>query len=350
MSLKYLAFCSSLYEPCLPCRNISLNSFAYRRMLVAHHPRLTFHPFHIPQITAASCAQLLLITVAVIFMFSFDGRAQETSPAPSPTPSPSPAQIPTPTPSPTPTPTPSSAPSSSPVSTPSPLPSPSPRPAILKLRVEYESNGTKKSIGLKRFFLLRDDFEKQPASGATASPSRSAYYASIGASPALLAWLDANNCDFVYCREMQQGDLQVPEFRQAYERGLSRWRNPALALKWLTVNLPEPVRIGFYERRTPTIEKLAAAARSIATVVTSEKGIALLTGIVPGEYYVSNIVPVEINGTCVLWNHKITVPPGKTGKDVTIALGNDNSKAGICTVPQPSPSPTSPATTAGLKP
>jgi hypothetical protein len=204
-------------------------------------------------------------------------------------------------------------------------------------------NGAKQSVGLKRFFLLRDDFEKLP--GSTPAPSRSAYYAGIGASPAFLAWLNANNCDFVYCREMQESDLQVPEFRKAFQLGLNRWRNPALALKWLTVNLPEPVRIGYYGRRTPTVEKLAADARSVATVVTSEKGIALLTGIAPGEYYVSNIAPVEINGTCVLWNHKITVAPGKTGKDVTISLANDNSKATNCAVSRHSPTPASAATT-----
>jgi hypothetical protein len=54
-------------------------------------------------------------------------------------------------------------------------------------------------------------------------------------------------------------------------------------LKWLTVNLPEPVRIGYYVRRTPTVEKLAADARSVATVVTSEKGIALLTASRPAS-------------------------------------------------------------------
>jgi hypothetical protein len=231
-----------------------------------------------------------------------------------------------------------------PATTPSPTPSPSPaaapRPAVVKLRVELEINGVKQPVGLKRFFLLRDDFEKPAATTNTSSavnqttvPTRSAYYRSIGASPELLAWFDSNKCDYVYCREMRREDLRVPEFRKAYEQGQLKWRSPAISLKWLTMNLPDPIRIGYFKRRTPMIDVIATRARSVATVVTSEKGIALLTDIAPGEYYLSNILPVEIGGLCVVWNHKVTVPPGKTGKDTTFTLANDNSKSLPCVAP-----------------
>ena len=252
---------------------------------------------------------------------------------------------------------PSPDPTQTPAPAASPTPTPSPRPAIIKLRVEYEANSIKQPIGLKRFFLLRDDYEKLPATltASIGAPSRSAYYTGVGASQELLAWFAANNCDYVYCREMKQTDLQVPEFRQAYERGLRKWRDPEIALRWLTVNLPEPIRVGYYRQRTPTVETLAARSRVVAEVVTSEKGIALMTNIPPGEYYVSSILPIETGGACVLWHHKVTIPPGKTGKDTTLNLDNSNAKPRDCrivaqqqrveqtTTQTPSPAPSPPA-------
>lgn len=266
-------------------------------------------------------------------LFHFSASAQNTQPATSPTDN-TVTQIPaaTTTPNPSPTPTPSQSP------TPLASPTPAPRPAVVKLRVELETNGVKQPVGLKRFFLLRDDFEKPAATvsptpaaaNQSLVPTRTAYYRSVGASPELLAWFDANKCDYVYCREMRPDDLRVPEFRKAYEQGQLKWRSPAIAMKWLTMNLPDSIRTGYFKRRTPVIDDLALRARAVATIVTSEKGIALLTNVAPGEYYLSNILPIEINGVCVLWNHKVSVPPGKTGKDTTFILANDNSKSFSC--------------------
>ena len=276
----------------------------------------------------------LLTYLVCVVLFQFSVSAQNTQPVHS---SPESAVSQTPaTPATTSSPTPSASPTAV------------PRPAVVKLRVELEINGVKQPIGLKRFFLLRDDFEKSAATTDSTSavnrspvPTRSAYYRSVGASPELLAWFDANKCDYVYCREMRQEDLRVPEFRKAYEQGQLKWRSPAISLKWLTMNLPDPIRIGYFKRRTPLIDVLATRARSVATVVTSEKGIALLANIAPGEYYLSNILPLEIGGLCVVWNHKVTIPPGKTGKDTTFVLANDNSKSSQCVAPRLGQTPAS---------
>lgn len=294
---------------------------------------------------ALSCTRFLTYSICFVLL-QFSVYAQNTQPAPSspesvvpqnPAPATTTSSSPTPTPSPSPT--------------PSASPTPAPRPAVVKLRVELETNGVKQSVGLKRFFLLRDDFEKPAATVGAAAPAvanqsavptRSAYYRSVGASPELLAWFDANKCDYVYCREMRPDDLRVPEFRKAYEQGQLKWRSPSIAMKWLTMNLPDSIRTGYLKRRTPVIDDVAMRARAVATVVTSEKGIALLTNVAPGEYYLSNILPFEIGGLCVLWNHKVTVPPGKTGKDTTFLLANDNSKSFPCVVPraEQTPAPT----------
>jgi hypothetical protein len=167
--------------------------------------------------TVLSCARLLFILVLLAFSFCINGFAQETSPTPPPTASPTPS----------PSPSPSQSPSPRRRLLPHLLlclrlhrrhqPSASPRPAILKLRVEYELNGAKQSVGLKRFFLCARRFREVARFNSGSLTFR--ILRRHRRKPPLLAWLDANNCDFVYCREMQESDLQVPEFRKAYERG-----------------------------------------------------------------------------------------------------------------------------------
>ncbi len=254
-------------------------------------------------------------------------------------------------------------PTASPSPQASPSPAASPRPATIKLRAELTVDKKKTPIKLKRFFLLRKDVEtintgtNQSLLFTGALLSRTAYYTRAGASPQLIAWLQNNDCDTPYCREFNRDDLTVPEFRLAYNRGLTLYKNDeAQALKWLTVNLPDSLRIGYYNLKAPRTEDFARQAGIAAAVVTNEKGIAYLPNIPPGDYYVSNVMPLEIVGapatppaagstaqadmtspslTCVLWNIKVKVPPGKIGKEVTFTLGDANVKQLNCDASAP---------------
>ncbi len=188
--------------------------------------------------------------------------------------------------------------------------------------------------------------------------SRTAYYTRVGASPQLIAWLQKNDCDTPYCREFNRDDLIVPEFSAAYKRGLKLYKNDEVqALKWLTVNLPAPLRIGYYNLKAPRTEAFARQAEIVAEIVTNKDGEAYLPNIPPGDYYVSNVVPLEIVGalaippqaagstgqagtpspglTCVLWNIKIKVPPGKIGAEKSFTLGDDNVKRLNCEASAP---------------
>ena len=234
---------------------------------------------------------------------------------------------------------------------------------MVKLVAALTVYGKKTPVKLKRFFLLRKDVEmantgtNQSVLVNGAALSRTAYYTRVGASPQFVAWMQKNDCDTPYCREFNRDDLSVPEFSAAYERGLKLYRNDeAQALKWLTVNLPAPLRVGYYNLKAPRTETFARQAGLAAVVVTNEKGVAYLPNITPGDYYVSNIMPLEVVGapatppaagntsqasttslSCIIWNEKVIVPPGKTGKEatITVTLGDNNAKRINCDASSP---------------
>lgn len=234
---------------------------------------------------------------------------------------------------------------------------------MVKLVAALTVDGKKTPIKLKRFFLLKKDVETLNTGSnesllvSGASLSRTAYYTRAGASPQFIQWLQKNDCDTPYCREFTSSDLSVPEFSAAHKRGLKLYKNDeAQALKWLTVNLPAPLRVGYYNLKAPRTETLARQAGLAAVVVTNEKGVAYLPNITPGDYYVTNIMPLEVVGalptppadakanqantsalTCIFWNVKVTVPPGKTGKEAsaTVTLGDNNTKRLNCNASSP---------------
>src|SRR3979490_2934704 len=77
---------------------------------------------------------------------------------------------------------------------------------VLRLKVKYKSGEATKELPRKRFFLVKGNLEenrgliekiKQPV-----TLSRECYYRSKGASEALIKWLNENDCESVYCREI----------------------------------------------------------------------------------------------------------------------------------------------------
>jgi hypothetical protein len=126
----------------------------------------------------------------------------------------------------------------------------------------------------------------------------------------LIKWLDDNDCDSVYCREIEEkylsGSEAVPEFQTAYNQGLRDFKTPQLARRWLTVNLPPDLRDGFYNEKQRVITNLitqaeAATRTRVMSVMTDRKGTAYLTDIEPGTYTISNLVGSETEKTNILW-------------------------------------------------
>jgi hypothetical protein len=197
---------------------------------------------------------------------------------------------------------------------------------VIRLRVRVGSDdGTKaKGLARKRFVLIKgslaenkdlmdkllQNIEQRPV------VSRDCYYRSIGASEALIAWLKQSDCESVYCREVEQKDVEgttaVPEFRQAMIAGEKEYGNRELARKWLSVNLAENIKSGFYKERQRDLLAMLKQAeeQSIAkvlSVMTDRNGTAYFTDIEPGVYVISNMLPTEVGPAAELWRCEVNV-------------------------------------------
>jgi hypothetical protein len=185
---------------------------------------------------------------------------------------------------------------------------------VIRLKVKYKTGDVTKELPRKRFFLIKGTLEENKSLieriKQTDPMSRECYYLSKGASPALIKWLNDNDCDSVYCREIEEryvsGSEAVPEFQAAYNQGLRDFKTPQLARRWLTVNLPADIRDGFYNEKQRVITNLITQAETATTtkvmsVMTDRKGTAYLTDIEPGTYTISNLVGSETGRSNILW-------------------------------------------------
>src|SRR5258708_18137916 len=128
---------------------------------------------------------------------------------------------------------------------------------VIRLKVKYKTGDGTKELPRKRFFLIKGSLEENKSliEKIKQAPirSRECYYRGQGASEALIKWLRENDCDSVYCREIEErylsGNDAVPEFHAAYNQGFREFKTPELARRWLTFNLPAEIREGFYKRK-----------------------------------------------------------------------------------------------------
>jgi hypothetical protein len=167
-----------------------------------------------------------------------------------------------------------------------------------------------KPLQRKRFYLLERDVTKDGSFSAASAPKRDDFLA--GASAELRAWLKKYDCDSLYCPEYEAGYEEavktVPEFKAAYDEGMKKYKNPKLALRWVTVNFPlKNVRTEYYNRKKAWLDAAAQKGGGVMSVMTDEKGVAYFTGVKLRTYYVSNLVPLEDGN--VLWNCEVAVPP-----------------------------------------
>src|SRR6185503_18097565 len=100
--------------------------------------------------------------------------------------------------------------------------------------------------------------------------SRDCYYRSIGASEALIAWLKQSDCESVYCREVEPKDIDgteaAPEFQHAVMRGEKEFGSRDLARKWLTVNLKDELRSGYYTLQQRGLQSLLQLAEETSKI------------------------------------------------------------------------------------
>ena len=214
---------------------------------------------------------------------------------------------------------------------------------VLRLRVRVKVGDSTKGLSRKRFFLIKGSLEqnKQVVEAIERRPmiSRDCYYRSAGASEALIKWLKENDCESVYCREIQADDLEgagtVPEFVTAVSAGEKEFGSRDLARKWLTVNLPEKLRSGFYKSRQNDLQSSLKQAEEISgakvlSVMTDRNGTAYFTDLEPGIYTLTNILATELGTSAALWNCEVPVKPDDRAFEKPYLIMNRKDKNVKC--------------------
>lgn len=214
---------------------------------------------------------------------------------------------------------------------------------VLRLRVRVKLENATRGLARKRFYLIKGSLEQNKAlvEMMQRQPliTRDCYYRQAGASKELVNWLKENDCESVYCRELEAEDVEgpqaVPEFANALAAGEKSLGSRTLARKWLTVNLPEKLRDGFYrERQTEiaaVIQQAETAARAkVLSVMTDRNGTAYFTELEPGSYILSNVVGTEIGANVARWNCEVQVKPGDLATEKPFLISNRNDKNVKC--------------------
>jgi hypothetical protein len=185
---------------------------------------------------------------------------------------------------------------------------------VVRLKVRYKSGQGTKDLPRKRFFLIKGSLDENGSLiekiKLTDVTSRQCFYRRLGASDNLIKWLNDNDCDSIYCREIEEkylnGSEAVPEFQKAFEAALAELKNREVARRWLPNYLSPEIRSGFYDQKQKAVAALvseaeAATKTSIMSIMTDRKGTAYLTNIEPGTYTISNLVGSETEKTSILW-------------------------------------------------
>jgi hypothetical protein len=248
---------------------------------------------------------------------------------------------------------------------------PSPLKSLLgsvKFTAQVEINGKTEKLDRKRFYLIRGSRQQNSALLKTLSEtivtSRDCYYADLRRSGRKISedffcWLKTNDCESPYCREIKTKEeaLSVPEFALAYNKGLREYGRSTLALKWLTTNLPDDIRNGYYEQQKPALKKLvdlarfygqeatkvkkgsAASGEGFQSIMTDRLGGAFFLDVevVPPEnkktetYLITNLFPLVFGDTSYVWTCEVEIDPSKPQAQVVLKSEIGKKKCEVVT-------------------
>jgi hypothetical protein len=214
---------------------------------------------------------------------------------------------------------------------------------VLRLKVKVKTGDATRGLSRKRFFLTKGSLEQNKRLveeiERRAIVSRDCYYRSAGASEPFIKWLEENDCESVYCREVETKDVEgagsVPEFVAAVAVGEKQFGSRELGRRWLTVNLPEHLRSGFYSNRqnyllTSLMQAEQISGGKVLSVMTDRLGTAYFTDLEPGTYTLSSILPIEIGNMNLIWNCEVQVKQDERAFEKPYLLSNRKDKNVKC--------------------
>jgi hypothetical protein len=198
----------------------------------------------------------------------------------------------------------------------------------LQLFGRFNSGAKVERLTRKRFYLVPGSLQDNKALidriHATEVESRDCYYSRVQASPQLICWLQAENCESPFCRKVVMQDVEsVPEFKAAYDKGLPLFgKKPNIAQDWLASNLPPVFANGYYREKDTLLKKLLGDLKPVQSAMTSTEGelnyldmpLTIPSGKKGQTFTVSNILPVELGGKSYVWSCQVDVVPNKPNK------------------------------------
>ena len=220
--------------------------------------------------------------------------------------------------------------------------------ALVKIQVKPYADKPRQGLSRKRFFLIKGSREQNKSLIESLTSrtiaTRDCFYTNAGASKQFLDWLKENDCESVYCGEIADkyidGEKVVPEFQVAFEAAVKEFGNRDLSRKWLTVNLPDKLRNGFYLRKQKDLSEVlrqtvTASAASVQSVMTDRNGTAYFTNVPAGEYVISSLIPIELETSTIVFNCELSIKTDDVGTEKPVRVQKQNKKCEIVEKPLP---------------
>lgn len=194
----------------------------------------------------------------------------------------------------------------------------------LEVSGRVKIGGKQEKLTRKRFFLLpgglTDNSGLLERIRSAEITSRDCYYSQAKASPEFICWLQAEDCESPFCRTASAEEIQlVPEFKAAYQKGMTQFRGKTnVAKDWLVTNLAPTFVSGFYMQKRSLTEKLLAGLKPLQSAMTDTVSVKSIFIDIPvgssRKFTVSNILPIEIGSKSYVWSCEVNIDLVKTAK------------------------------------